>query len=262
LPSRASLPSTLAAKDGVNLYLVSVGTVTFPEYFGPNSEKTIEVQPFYMDETQVTNHQYVEFLNQVLSKISVEKGAVQADGEIWMLLGEVIEGYEPIVFRDKTFHVKNPAYAGCPVLRVTAYGASVYARFYDRRLPTEAEWLQAAGTGTESQVKPSENAAEASEQARSSVSDSPLTIHSPVMLFEPNANGIRGLNEIVSEWGLRIPRVSSSVNHGEMEYVILGGIGGGPDEEHAFPAPISRQPWEAFEYVGFRCVRGTTSLEK
>ena len=214
-----------------------------------------------MDETQVTNHQYVEFLNQVLAKISVEKGVVQADDEIWLLLGEVIEGYDPIVFRDNRFHIRKAAHAGCPVLRVTAYGASVYARFYGRRLPTEAEWLQAAGTGIELPAKPSENAAKASEQARDSVSADPLTIHSPVMLFKPNANGIRGLNEIVSEWGLRIPNASGSENYGKSEYVILGGLGRVSDKEHAFPSPMSRQPWEAFEEVGFRCVRSAMSLE-
>jgi hypothetical protein len=34
------------------------------------------------------------------------------------------------------------------------------------------------------------------------------------------------------------------------------------DKEHAFPSPISRQPWEAFEGVGFRGVLSATSLEK
>jgi serine/threonine-protein kinase len=263
LPSRASLPPTLATEDDATLYLMPGGPVTLPENFGPDSGKTLEVQPFYMDETQVTNHQYVEFLNQVLAKISADKGVVQAEGEIWLFLGEVIEGYEPIVFRDNRFHIKKAAHAGCPVLRITAYGASAYARFYGRRLPTEAEWLQAARTGgTVSQEKLSENAAEVGEQARASVSASPLTIHSPVMLFEPNDSGIRGLNKIVSEWGLRIPNTSSSVNQGEMEYVILGGLGRARDKEHAFPYPMLRQPWEAFEEVGFRCVRSATSLEK
>ena len=94
------------------------------------------------------------------------------------------------------------------------------------------------------------------------LSASPLTIHSPVMLFEPNTNGFRGINKIVSEWGLRIPNTSSSVNQGEMEYVILGGLGRARDKDHTFPSPMLRQPWEAFEEVGFRCVRSATSLEK
>ena len=82
------------------------------------------------DETLVTNHQYVEFLNQNLSMIRLERGVVRVEDEIWLLLGELIDGYEPIVFQTGEFKVSKMVYASLPALRVTVYGASSYARFY------------------------------------------------------------------------------------------------------------------------------------
>jgi len=54
------------------------------------------VKPFYMDETLVTNFQYAEFLNNSLSKDTVKNNTVYADGHVWVMLGEVVKGYEPI----------------------------------------------------------------------------------------------------------------------------------------------------------------------
>ena len=134
---------SILAEDGASMHFVSAGVVSLSD--GPNSQlkRSVKVNPFYMDETLVTNHQFVEFLNHNISKIRVERGVVRVDDEIWLLLGEVSEDYVPIVFQEGEFKVKNIAYASFPVLRVTAYGASSYARFYNRRLPTYTEWLLA-----------------------------------------------------------------------------------------------------------------------
>ena len=72
--------------------------------------------------------------------------------------------------------------------------------------------------------------------------------------FKANAYGIRGLNCNVSEWGTRSPRITSG-DLTESGYVVLGGVGSILGIISSFPMPISRQPWEAFEEVGFRCVR-------
>ena len=274
-----SRPQTFEAQDGVNMHLIPGGIVTLPENFGSDSGKTVNIDPFYMDETQVTNHQYVEFLNNILSNIIVEKGVVQSRGNIWLLLGEVIEGYEPIVFRRGKFYVNKPTHAPCPVLRVTAYGASAYALFYGRRLPTKAEWIYAVLEGDEPNEKSPRNGSLPAERldtgnvmqemmggmheknqppVRNSLNSS--SIPSPVVLSKPNAFGIRGLNETISEWGLWTNKPSVNVKGEEMEYVILGGIGSNQAKEHTLTSIISRQPWEAFEEVGFRCALSATSL--
>ena len=86
----------------------------------------------------------------------MEKGVVRVDDEIWLLLGEVRENYGSIVFKEGEFKVNKIAYASFPVLRVTAYGASSYARFYNRRLPTYTEWLLALGN-EDDQIKETVN---------------------------------------------------------------------------------------------------------
>ena len=105
-----------------------------------------------MDETEVTNRQYVDFLNHILSTIRVEDGVVKVNGDIWLLLEEVMEGYDPIMFHNGKFFVTDPKYDYYPVVRITAYGAEAYARFYGRRLPSELEWFYARRGGSNAQM--------------------------------------------------------------------------------------------------------------
>lgn len=275
IPSETALESTITpaptlhGKDEVTLHFVPGGNISLPENFGLEAGKQVKVDPFYMDETKVTNHQYVLFLNQVIPRITAEKGVVQGDGDIWLLLGEVKEGYEPVIFRDDKFVINDAMHAACPVLRVTGYGASAYARFYGKRLQNQTEWLyalvgtpepkkKAAEDGSESSVAPDVSEVKVGMLSRTPVSDpmsETLPIPSPVMLFKPNSYGIRGLNRNASEWGLRILSGPSAEKMPAMEYVVLGGLGSDSEKEHGLPAPVARYPWEAFEEVGFRCVQ-------
>jgi formylglycine-generating enzyme required for sulfatase activity len=209
-----------------------------------------------MDETLVTNHQYVEFLNQNLSRIRVERGVVNVENSIWLLLGEVRQDYVPIIYQNGKFKVSNIAYASFPVLRVTAYGASSYARFYNRRLPTYTEWLYALGN-KDDQTKETADAGAAGQQHNDmesmharmntptgdfSMSKSPESKITSVINYQPNKYGIRGLNQNIKEWGLLLSRATSRDKIRDAEFVVL-------------PSTIQRYPWEGFGAVGFRCVR-------
>jgi len=268
---------TLLAEDGASMHFIAGGKVTITTAAGassPRINKTIQVNPFYMDETQVTNHQYVEFLNQNLSAIRVERRVVRRDAEIWLLLGEVIEGYNPIIFRDGRFRVTNANYASFPVLRVTGLGASAYARFFGRRLPTAIEWIYTAKKGRPKRSRPPQPASGSSSgmhmgwmmeswpEEQQNVSAKParrlkaLQKLEPVLSSEPNAFGIRGMNEDIGEWALLQSEATSRAEPGEAEYVILGGIEAAVEKDEPLPSLVIRQPWESFEEVGFRCVRG------
>lgn len=252
---------TVLAGDGATLHFIPGGIVRLPENTGLTSNTQVSLKSFYMDETQVTNHQFIEFLNYNLSKIELERGVVRVDDEIWLMLGKVREGYEPIVFRNGKFKISKISYASLPVLRVTAYGAAAYARFYNRRLPTYSEWLFALGNnGAFQQAQPTDEStdspaemnmegmhAQMHEQSRTDAetTKTPLSDLSPVIDYQPNQYGIRGLNKSIKEWGLWVPTSTSRDELKDAEYLVL-------------PSTIIRQPWEAFETVGFRCIRELT----
>ena len=253
---------TLLTKDGATLHLIPGGTVVLPAKPATGEKKALKVDPFYMDEAPVTNHQYVEFLNHKRSQIDIAKSVVRSDDKIWLLLGAVKEDYEPIVFRDGEFKLTSAAYASFPVLRVTAYGASAYAKFYNRRLPTYIEWLyvQAKDSSNQKNSTTSHSAVEGKE-----LEVMHGTMHGqignefsfkggiqkelyPATNFAPNKFGIRGLDEGISQWGHW--SLEESPHKGiDSEFVVL-------------PSGVIRQPWEAFEKVGFRCVQSARIIPK
>jgi eukaryotic-like serine/threonine-protein kinase len=228
--------------------------------------------------TLVTNHQYVDFLNKNLSKIRVENGVVQSEGEIWLFLGEVTKGYEPILFRDGKFQIAHAPHASCPVLRVTAYGASAYADFYGKRLLTSAEWFHAVqegggglradgasqndgrsrnGESTEEMVMDDDDPTRDQTHVHAEAGSS---IPSPVINSPKDALGIRGLNGSIREWGIRIPADISAEER--MEYMVLGRLASSFAKGEINFSAVTRHPWEAFGRVGFRCVLSVKDTDK
>ncbi|GAB6886533.1 hypothetical protein JCM13304A_00310 [Desulfothermus okinawensis JCM 13304] len=212
----------IKAKDGSRLIFIKGGEFILPDNFDLSSQKKVKIDDFYMDETLVTNHQYVEFLNQILNRIKVEGNIVKGDGKIWLFLGEALEGYEPITYRSGRFLINNPSHASCPVIRVTAYGASAYARFYGRELPSALQWIYVYLKGSKSPKIPG---------TTPQIEQSYYPI--PVLNYYPNNFGIRGIGADIGEWGLF-----------KDQYLILGS-----NMSH-----LPRNPWEAFEDIGFRTV--------
>jgi len=283
-PHEASAP-TITSKDGATMHLVPDGQVTFPSYFGSESAKSVNVAQFYMDETEATNYKYVEFLNQVVSRLKIEGGIVYGDGQPWLALGPVYVGYEPITYQNGRFLLKDASAAVYPVVKVTGYGASAYAAFYGKRLPREAEWLHAAArrktpveNGADVRRPPSEEFNDLKKEMESWVGgfrdDSqartgssredaagprgPTQIPYPVTRFAPNADDIRGLNQNVSEWATR-PALATTSSE---QFVIVGGMRG-TILQASTPFPgIAQAPSGAFEDVGFRCAVSAAGAEK
>ncbi len=273
---KPSLSRTLLARDGSIMRMVSGGRLTFSKFGGPNVAKTLDLTSFYMDETKVTNAQYVEFLNQVLPNLTVKDGVVGTNSGIWLFLGSVYEGYEPIVFQNDRFSLKDNSFSSYPVVRVTGSGASAYVQFYGYRLPTEQEWLYESikggkssghvGSSGGSPTTPSTNLAtemkgwvegysqknkiEASDDF--SVRSSASLVPHPVTTFSPDANGIRGIGENVSEWGLRSTKTAKGGD--QIDYVILGGLRGSTAHGSVLIPGLPQDASAAFGDVGFRCV--------
>jgi len=271
----ASLPSRIIGEDGSTLRFVPEGRFRISSFDESAAGQSFQVSPVYMGETEVTNAQYVAFLNnRVLDRITVLNAAVVKDGHTLLVLGEVFHGYEPIVFRDGEFAVNDRQHSTYPVVQVTANGALAYAQFHGARLPTEYEGYAAVisekAPPANAQARPLKSDDEMSDLEREMIElvevygaldeyeiDSssdwarPSRVPHSVSKYPPNAYGIRGLRGNIAEWGLR-SRTDESQDEPAGKFVILGGIDGtwllGPTLIRG-PA---QSPDEAFVSVGFR----------
>ncbi len=242
--SRADIShQTITSENGDVFHYLHGGTLNIRNKSG----KIINVPSFYLGELPITNQQYINFLNKVHDKIKVKENVVFGNNEIWLLLGEVMEGYEPIVYKNGEFRISHPGHAACPVLRVTGYGASAYAHFYGSRLPAVEEWLYAYQNGKKGEKF----------EIKADLHDKKTP--TPVILLKADIFGIRGLGDEISEWVVA-PKKPSSAGEQLFNYMEIGYSVGSLKQNGKYPA-VKRQPWEAFEEVGFRCVIDTSKKE-
>jgi formylglycine-generating enzyme required for sulfatase activity len=136
--------STMTGKNGMTLLYVPAGEFTMGSEDGSDDEKpvhTVSLEAFWIDQTEVTNAMFADFINEQGNQIEgdvtwVDAGdsdvRIHLEGDIW----KADEGY-----------------AEHPVIEVSWHGANAYCSWADRRLPTEAEWEKAA-RGTDERVYP------------------------------------------------------------------------------------------------------------
>lgn len=151
--------------------------------------------PFYMSETQVTNLQFIAFLNQQpRARVTVDGNRVMGDGRLWMLMKKqhlppppgTSDHQAPITFKKGQFVLVSGDSAACPVVNISGYAALAYAEFYNKALPTLDQWETAAA------VPPADDATPES-----------LPFPFPVLVFKPNTFGIRGVGTpVMTEWVL------------------------------------------------------------
>lgn len=136
---------------------------------GQHRHETMIDVAFEIMVTDVTNAQYVQYLNEALAKESIK---VIADTVLGFYAGDPFDGFkhefeitagdklylnlvEPgirIKFDGKIFSVIK-GYENHPVTFVNWFGANAYAQFYGWRLPSEVEWEKAA-RGTDGRTYP------------------------------------------------------------------------------------------------------------
>lgn len=196
-------PKEMVGKDGAQMLLIPAGEFQMGSNKGADDEKpvhTVNLNAFYMDKYEVTNAQYKRFVKETGHREPKGRGFIN---------GEFQDNYRP--WLDRNFNGDDQ-----PVIYVTWEDANAYAKWADKRLPTESEWEKAARGGLDGKeyawgdkwLPPDgmENLADESGMIISpkwryiSGYDDGYAYTALVGSFKPNDYGLYDMNGNVREW--------------------------------------------------------------
>jgi len=157
-PSHTSVPTLHDTRSTDRMVMVYVPAEEFEmgSTEGGSDEQpvhTVTLDGFWIDQTEVTNAQFVAFLN--------EQGDQTEGGVTWPEL----DSDDCLIERVGGEYRPKNGYADHPVIEVSWYGADAYCEWAGARLPTEAEWEYAA-RGPQGFVYPWGNDAPTCERAQ------------------------------------------------------------------------------------------------
>ena len=209
---------------------------------------------FYIDEHEVTNAQYIEFLNSVQKNKSREGYKyVNLDNKLC-----------PIEHSRRKYRVK-PGYDGYPVIEVSWYGARDYAKWANKRLPNQAEWEKAARGGLVSKRYPWGDKIDSS-QAHYGVADngssSIKNILKPVGSFSPNGYGLYDIAGNVWEWvdyDKEYAEQNSAELNASSKRILRGGSWDSTQSDLCLSAQEYREPDFMGNNIGFRCAQSISN---
>ena len=145
--------------------------------------RTVYIDAFYMDETEVTNVQFKEFL---LENPQWQKGRIN----VRFAGGNYLHLWSGNNYPNgKGKH---------PVVHVSWYAAMAYSEWADKRLPTEAEWEYAARGGLKGKKYPNGNTI----TARDANFNSNVRDTTPVSKYPENGYKLYDMAGNVYEWCL------------------------------------------------------------
>jgi len=161
MPSPSSIPSTSTptetpgpvsstrSTDGMVIFYIPAGEFNMgaPEsdLHADDDEKPVHsvyLDAFWIDENEITNAMYADFLNAEGNQIEEGVNWLDADGSA-VKITRIQNSWKVTSDYDKH-----------PVVEVSWYGAQAYCKWVGGRLPTEAEWEKAARGGLERKIYP------------------------------------------------------------------------------------------------------------
>ena len=165
------------------MVLIPAGTFEMGSELPHELQHTVHINAFFMDEHEVTNLEYKEFLleNPRWQKTRIDKRFHHGD-----YLGDW----------DGTDYPSGKA--NHPVTHVSWYAAMAYAQWAGKRLPTEAEWEYAARGGLAGKRYPWGNTI----STREANYDNHVGDTTPVGQYAANGYGLYDMAGNVMEWCL------------------------------------------------------------
>jgi serine/threonine-protein kinase len=253
-------PEFYLEQDGIRMRLINGGEFKFSEKStASDSGPARSIKSFYMDEQNVSNYHFVEFLNAVKDTLTIENGVVKQKDRILFYLGEGTAPYEQIIYQHDRFHLRDTTHAAYPVVRITWYGAVAYAEQYGKRLPTDYEWRYAASLarGQHETASPRETSSDPQPEHKDDMHSSHMgNQKGGAMGPSGKSPSTMGDNRLSSpnnnkQWVVRTGSVSSDTTTADRK-----------TKNAKYPSLIIvsdqtadfRYPWEGFPDVGFRCV--------
>ena len=229
-------------KDVALMVLIPEGEFEMGSNEGYDDEKPVHkvfVKAFYMDVYEVTNAQYLKFVNEMK--------------------------YKPLKHgNDPTLNMPNQ-----PVVNVTWYDVLEYCKWAGKRLPTEAEWEKAARGGLVGKRYPwGDHIFHDNANYYSTGGKDFWDMSSKVGDFDPNGYGLYDIAGNVQEWCADwydpqyyavSPKDNPMGPKSGKEVIARGGSWGdesAADKDSGLRIAKRRplDPYESNQYTGFRCV--------
>ena len=268
-----------------NLVLIPGGNFKMGSKEGDSDVRPVHkvnVTPFYLAKYEVTNEEFVEFLNSIKVEVKNNEEVFYRGKQIYDLICDgFCSNWQHEVYLDNGRFKLRPGSEQFPVVLVSWYGAVTYAKWLAQRtgkpyrLPTEEEWEYAAGEGKSHQKWAGTKSGGKALSKFANLCDAFCAVKNwrdhtlrdgyaytaPVGSFKPNKFGLYDMTGNVHEWcsnryypSYDLSLVSKEDKEEEL-YVFRGGSWINNIKSSTTTARYSAEPDYCTTVVGFRLAR-------